>query len=469
MAIVFYNTLTRRKEEFQPLVPGQVRMYTCGPTVYFHAHIGNFRTYLFEDLLRRYLKYKGFQVTQVMNLTDVDDKTIRDSQKAGIPLHEYTKKYIDGFFQDLDTLGIERVEIYPRATEHIPEMVALVKKLIERGYTYEADGSIYFRISSFPDYGKLAGIDLSTLKIGARVDSDEYEKEDARDFALWKAWTPADGGVFWETELGKGRPGWHIECSAMSMKYLGETFDIHTGGEDNIFPHHQNEIAQSEGATGKQFVMYWLHSRWLVLEKEKMSKSLGNIKIVPDLINQGYSGKVIRYAFLSVHYRQRLIFNDDTLKVAASTVERIDNFIQSLREVQGKEVGVLLVELLANARAEFERHMDDDMNIAPALGALFSMMKEVNVWISEGKVSRIEGEQVIALLRDFNKVLGVMTFKEEQIDSEIEVLIQQRTEARKRKDWVEADRIRKLLEGQGIVLRDKEDGTVWRREKVQNS
>jgi len=469
MAIVFYNSLTRRKEEFQPLVPGQVRMYTCGPTVYFFAHIGNFRTYLFEDLLRRYLKYKGFRVTQVMNLTDVDDKTIRDSQKEGVPLQEFTQKYIDGFFHDLDTLEIERAEIYPRATEHINDMVELIKTLRDKGHTYESEGSIYYSIASFPGYGNLAGLDPANLKVGARVDSDEYEKEDARDFVLWKAWTPADGDVFWETELGKGRPGWHIECSAMSMKYLGKTFDIHTGGEDNIFPHHQNEIAQSEGATGKQFVKYWLHSRWLVLEKEKMSKSLGNIKVVSDLIHRGYSSRTIRYAILSVHYRQRLVFSDDTLGVAASTVERIDNFIQSLWEARGKEVGVPLTELLTNTRAEFEKHLDDDLNIAPALGVLFSMMKTVNVWTSEGKVSEKEGGQVIELFKDINRILGVMSFKEDQVDSEIEVLIQQRTEARKRKDWAEADRIRKLLEGQGIVLRDKESGTVWRREEVQNS
>ncbi len=466
MALKFYNTMTRWKEEFEPLEPGHVRMYTCGPTVYFHAHIGNFRTYLFEDILRRYLKYKGYRVTQVMNLTDVDDKTIKRSQEEGIPINEFTQKYIDGFFQDLDTLGIERAEIYPRATEHIDEMVELIKTLNDKGHTYESDGSIYFSIASFPEYGKLAGLDPSSLKVGARVDSDEYEKEDARDFALWKAWTPEDGEVYWDTDIGKGRPGWHIECSAMSMKYLGETFDIHTGGEDNIFPHHQNEIAQSESATGKQFVRYWLHSRWLVLEKEKMSKSLGNITIVPDLIEQGFSTRAIRYAFMSVHYRQRLIFGDDTMESAANTLERIDNFVQNVRDTKGKVMGEPLKELLDKTLVDFEAAMDDDLNIAPALGAVFSMMKAVNIWMSEEKVSAAEGEEILRMLKKLDTVLGVISFEVEDIDAEIEALIDARTEARKQKDWSEADRIRKELESRGIVLQDRGGETIWHREKL---
>jgi cysteinyl-tRNA synthetase len=469
MALRFYNTMTRRKQEFEPLESGHVRMYTCGPTVYFYAHIGNFRTYIFEDLLRRYLEYKGYRVTQVLNLTDVDDKTIRNSQKEGVSLNEFTAKYIEGFFRDLDTLNIERAEVYPRATEHINEMVALIKRLIEKGNTYEADGSIYYRISSFSDYGKLAGLDPSTLKVGARVDSDEYEKEDARDFALWKAWTPDDGDVFWETELGKGRPGWHIECSAMSMKYLGETFDIHTGSEDNIFPHHQNEIAQSEAATGKTFSRFWIHSRWLVLESGKMSKSLGNFTVIPDLLKKGYSPRAIRYALMSVHYRQRLVYGDDTLDVATSTLERIDNLITNLRETNGSEVGEPLNDLLTKTVTDFEAHMDDDLNIAPALGALFTMMKAVNVWLSEGRVSQAEGGQIIDILKKLDKVLGVMSFAEDIIDKEIQSLIEERTEARKRKHWAEADRIRKELEKRGIILQDRPEGTIWRHEKLQKS
>jgi len=265
MALRFKNTLTRSKEEFQPIEPGTVRMYTCGPTVYNYAHIGNFRAYIFEDLLRRYLKYKGYAVTQVMNLTDIDDKTIRESQQEGISLKEFTKRYIDAFFNDLDTLGIERAEEYPAATDHIPEMVEIIKKLVEHDLAYEVNGNYYYRISGFKDYGKLAHLDMDGLKAGARIATDEYEKDSVSDFALWKAWDEKDGDVYWETELGKGRPGWHIECSAMSMKFLGKHFDIHTGGVDNMFPHHENEIAQSEGATGEKFVNYWMHCEYLIV------------------------------------------------------------------------------------------------------------------------------------------------------------------------------------------------------------
>ncbi|RMF88331.1 MAG: cysteine--tRNA ligase, partial [Nitrospinota bacterium] len=314
----FYNSLTRRKEEFHPIEPGRVRMYTCGPTVYDYAHIGNFRAYIFEDILRRYLKYKGYQVTQVMNITDVDDKTIRESRRRGMSLKEFTSFYVQAFFEDLETLNIERAEYYPAATEHIDQMVALIKRLIENGHTYEVDGSIYFRISTFPAYGRLAGLDAVQLQGGAsgRVDADEYGKEDVRDFVLWKAWREEDGDVFWETELGKGRPGWHIECSAMSMHYLGEHFDIHTGGIDNLFPHHENEIAQSEAATKKPFVNYWLHCQHLLVNNAKMSKSLGNFYTLRDLLERGYKPKAIRYALLSTHYRQQHNFTFEGLAAA---------------------------------------------------------------------------------------------------------------------------------------------------------
>jgi len=290
MAIKFKNSLSRVREEFKPIEPGKVKFYTCGPTVYNFAHIGNFRAYIFEDLLRRYLKYKGYDVYQVMNLTDIDDKTIRDSQKEGISLKDFTGRYIKAFFDDLDTLGIERAEQYPAATEHIPEMVELIKKLTENGYAYEVNGNYYFKISAFKDYGKLANLDMAGLKAGARVATDEYEKDSVSDFALWKAWDEADGDVYWETEIGKGRPGWHLECSAMSMKYLGNHFDIHTGGVDNMFPHHENEIAQSEGATGEKFVNYWMHCEYLIVDGRKMSKSLGNFYTLRDIIDKGYSG-----------------------------------------------------------------------------------------------------------------------------------------------------------------------------------
>ncbi|MFH2037523.1 MAG: cysteine--tRNA ligase, partial [Candidatus Zixiibacteriota bacterium] len=295
MPLRFTNTMTREKEEFRPSENNHVRMYTCGPTVYDYAHIGNFRTYMFEDLLRRYLKYKGYKITQVMNLTDIDDKTIRDSIKLGISLDQHTAKFKKAFFEDIDLIRIERAEIYPEATKHIEEMVALVKILIEKGMAYEVDGNYYFSIEKFKEYGKLSHVDLTGLKAGARVASDEYEKESVSDFALWKAWDENDGDVFWETELGKGRPGWHLECSAMSMKYLGATFDIHTGGVDNIFPHHENEIAQSEGATGKMFAKTWIHSKHLVVDGHKMSKSLNNFYTIKQLMEMGHSTIAIRY------------------------------------------------------------------------------------------------------------------------------------------------------------------------------
>ncbi len=307
----FYNTLSNRKEPFVPLYPGKVLIYTCGPTVYDYAHIGNFRSYIFEDLLRRYLKFKGYQVTQVMNITDVDDKIIRASKAAGQDIGEFTKKYISAFFEDLDALGIERAEFYPRATEHIPEMVELIKKLQQKGFTYTTDGSIYFKLSSFPSYGKLSKIDLQGIKPGARMDLDEYEKEDVRDFVLWKG--KKEGEPYWKTELGPGRPGWHIECSAMSMHYLGESFDIHAGGVDLIFPHHENEIAQSEAATSRQFVRYWLHCRHLIVEGEKMSKSKGNYYTLRDLLGKGYQPLAVRYLLLSAHYRRQLNFTKEGL------------------------------------------------------------------------------------------------------------------------------------------------------------
>ncbi len=293
MAIRFYNTLTRQEDEFVPLHSGEVRLYTCGPTVYDYAHIGNFRTYLWEDLLRRFLRFRGYRVTQAMNLTDVDDKTIANARAAGISLEDYTRRYIDAFFEDIETLGIEKAEHYPRATHFIPDMARLVGKLMERGHVYESRGSLYFKIATYPGYGRLSRLDTAAGAGQARIDSDEYEKDNPRDFAVWKA--PKDGEPFWQTEIGPGRPGWHIECSAMSMKLLGETFDIHTGGVDNIFPHHENEIAQSEAATGKPFVRYWMHAAHLVVDGEKMSKSRGNFFTLRDLAARGYDMRAVRY------------------------------------------------------------------------------------------------------------------------------------------------------------------------------
>jgi len=368
MALRFKNSYSRQAEEFKPIDEGKVRMYTCGPTVYLFAHIGNFRTFIFEDLLRRYLKYKGYEVTQVMNITDIDDKIIRGCQKEGKALgkalKEFTEPYTKAFFEDIDALGIERVEHYPHATDYINQMVKIVKKLVDNGLAYEVDGNYYFKISAFKDYGKLAHLDMEGLKPGARVASDEYEKESAPDFALWKAWDEKDGDIFWETDIGKGRPGWHLECSAMSMEILGEHFDIHTGGVDNMFPHHENEIAQSEGATGQKFVNYWMHSEYLIVEGKKMSKSLGNYYTLRDILEKGYSGKAVRYILMATHYRQQLNFTFEGLDAAGNSLERYNDFISNLKDYSGGESDGSASEIIEKAKSEFENALDDDLNIS---------------------------------------------------------------------------------------------------------
>jgi cysteinyl-tRNA synthetase len=462
MPLVFRNSLTRVKEEFKPITPGQVGMYTCGPTVYDFAHIGNFRAYTFEDLLRRYLKYKGYRVTQVMNLTDVDDKTIRDSRAKGISLKEHTAPFIKAFFEDLATLRIEPAEHYPAATAHVPEMIVIIKKLIEKGLAYQAEGSWYFKIAGFPDYGKLAHLDKSGMKAGARVAADEYEKESVSDFALWKAWDESDGDVFWETELGKGRPGWHIECSAMSSKYLGNHFDIHTGGVDNMFPHHENEIAQSEGANSETFVNYWMHCEFLNIEGRKMSKSLGNFYTLKDLIEKGYSPLAIRYQLLSTHYRMQLNFTLDGLDQAAKSLERYNDFITNLSEYSGSQSSGEADEVIGRLAADFEAAMDDDLNISPAMGAVFDFIRDINRLRSENKLSATERDKALETIRRIDKVLDFQ-IKKEAIDSEIENLIAQRTAARKSRNFAESDRIRDELLGMGIVLEDTAQGVKWKR------
>jgi len=431
MPLVFRNSLTRRKEEFRPIDEGKIRMYTCGPTVYDYAHIGNYRAYMFEDLLRRYLKYKGYQVTQVMNLTDVDDKTIRDSKAAGISLKEHTAKYIRAFFEDLDTLRIERAEHYPAATEHIPEMVAMIKKLIDNGLAYQAEGSWYYKISAFPDYGKLANIDKSGLKAGARVASDEYEKE-------------------------------HIECSAMSSKYLGNHFDIHTGGVDNMFPHHENEIAQSEGANGEKFVNYWMHCEYLIVESRKMSKSLGNFYTLGDLISKGYSPLAVRYQLLSTHYRQQLNFTLDGLDQAAKSLERYNDFVTNLSDYAGGESNGEAQAAIDKMVAGFETSMDDDLNISGALGAVFDFIRDINRLRSENKLSGGERDQALEAIGRIDTVLDFQ-LKQEALDSEIEELIARRTEARKSKDFATSDKIRDDLLAMGIILEDTPGGVKWKR------
>lgn len=456
----FYNTLTKQKEEFKPIKEGIVSLYTCGPTVYDLAHIGNFRAYVFEDLLHRYLEYRGFKVIRVMNITDVDDKTIKGSQKEGISLKNFTDRYISAFIQDMEKLRLKKPDYLPRATDHIPDMVSLIKKLLSKGYAYRKDGSIYFSISKFPSYGKLSGIDLSGIKPGARVDVDEYEKEDVRDFALWKE---EKEGVFWDTEIGKGRPGWHIECSAMSMKYLGEGFDIHTGGVDNIFPHHENEIAQSEAATGKKFVNYWLHCAHLLVNNEKMSKSKGNFYTLRDLLNKGFNPVAIRYLLLSTHYRDPLNFTEKSLIQADNTVRNYNAFYQALNFCKGDTRDKSIKEAIEEARAGFINGLDDDLNISLALSEIFNLIKKVNISITDGSLSRDDAYATKNFLEEIDSVLAILDKEKTELTKEEKALIKEREEARKRKDFKKADEIREILKNRGITLEDTPFGTRWKK------
>jgi len=463
MATYFYNTLTRRLEEFCPIEPNVVRMYTCGPTVYNYAHIGNFRAYIFEDLLRRYLKFKGYRVIQVMNITDVDDKIIRSANQQKVDIQAFTAPYRQAFFEDLDNLGIERAEFYPRATEHIPEMVALIQKLLEKKVAYRSeDGSIYFKVATFPNYGQLTRLNISAMRQGARVASDEYEKEELHDFALWKSWKEEDGAVYWDTPLGRGRPGWHIECSAMSTKYLGHHFDIHTGGVDNIFPHHENEIAQTEAATGEKFVNYWLHCEHLLVNGEKMSKSLGNFIYPRQLVNQGYEPAAIRYTLLTTHYRQKLNFTFDKLEAATKVIVRLRDFYSSLNgEVSSSDNR--LNQILAQTLQEFESALDDDLNISEAMAAIFTSMHEINNFRKANPLTTTEAYAIRSLWERFDTILNVLKTPEKTLTTEEQALIEQRTAARKAKNWAEADRIRQILAEKGIVLEDTPQGTVWKK------
>jgi cysteinyl-tRNA synthetase len=463
MSLQFYNTLTRRKEEFYTIHPGEVRMYTCGPTVYDFAHIGNFRAYVFGDLLHRYLKYKGYKVTYAMNITDVDDKTIAGSQKEKIPLRDYTRRYKDAFFEDVKSLNIEPADIYPEATLHINDMVELVKILLQKGYAYQNEGSTYFKIANFPSYGKLSHMDLEGLKAGARVSADEYEKEQVADFALWKGWDQKDGNVFWETEVGKGRPGWHIECSVMSMKYLGKHFDIHTGGVDLIFPHHENEIAQSEAATQEKFVNFWLHNEFLMVEGKKMAKSLGNYYTLRDLLNQGYNPTAIRYLLLATHYRQQLNFTFDGLEASKNALQRLYDFVDNLKMVEGDKNNPEVKGILAKAKQEFEDALDDDLNVSEVLGVVFNLVKDVNKLVDEENISKADAENVLDLMNGFDSVLGILKREKLVLDEEISRLIERRSKAREDKDFKLADQIRKDLETKGIILEDTPQGTKWKR------
>jgi cysteinyl-tRNA synthetase len=457
-----FNSLGRKVQKFEPIRKGEVKMYTCGPTVWNYAHIGNFRTFLFEDLLRRYLKFKGYMVYHVMNITDVEDKIIKGIKQSQMSLKELTEFYESAFLEDLDTLNIERADLYPRATAHINDMVDLIKILRQKGYAYQApDGSHYFNVSKFKNYGVLSGVRLDSLKPAGRVASDHYEeKMEAADFALWKAWDPEDGEVYWETELGKGRPGWSIECSAMSMKYLGETFDIHTGGMDNKFPHHENEIAQSEAATGKKFVNYWLHSEFLNIRGEEMHKSTGNLVNLRELVEAGWEPLTIRLFLITARYRDPIDLTDSSLEQARAQRARLVDFISRLKSLEGQGTeGPALPDLLG----DFEEAMDDDLNTPKALSVLFSFVKKVNTLIDSKSLGKEGASKALHALERVNSVLGIMEFGEETLPPNLALLITKRDEARKRKDFRESDRLRKELLDAGIVVEDTPTGSRWKR------
>jgi cysteinyl-tRNA synthetase len=460
-----YNTLTGRVEEFQPLNPPEARMYVCGPTVYDYAHIGNFRTFLFADLLRRYIKYKGYRLRHVMNITDVDDKIIARAVESGKSLREFTDQYIHFFFEDFDALGAERPEEILRATDHIPEMVELIQRLGAAGHTYQSDCSTYFRIASFEKYGRLSKMNFEGVVAGGseRVDADEYEKENVRDFVLWKAAKP--GEPSWDTELGAGRPGWHIECSAMSMKSLGETFDIHSGGVDLIFPHHENEIAQSEGATGKPFARYWVHAEFLMVEGQKMSKSLGNFFTYRDLVAKGHTPRAIRYLLLSAPHHKQLNFTLEGLRGSETTVERLNDFKKRLTELKAESgSSPAFAHLIESSQRRFEDALDDDLNAAEALAAIHDFVRETNTAMARRAVKADDQKALLALVDRFDSVFNVFgEIKQELLDSEIQALIDERQAARAAKNFARADEIRIQLTAMGIILEDTKDGLRWRR------
>ncbi len=447
-----FNSLTRRVEPLEPIAENTIRLYTCGPTVYNFAHIGNFRAYTFEDILRRVIQFNGMKVRQVMNLTDVDDKTIRGANAAGVALTDYTKTYKDAFFADLKTLNIQPAEVYPAATDHIPEMIALVEKLVEKGVAYKSDdGSVYFAVTKFPGYGKLAHIDFDHQRTGARCAADEYDKENVGDFALWKAWEESDGPVGWDSPWGRGRPGWHIECSAMSMKYLGETFDLHTGGIDNLFPHHENEIAQAEAATGKEFVKTWMHCAHLRVNGEKMSKSLGNFFTLRDLLDKGWTGREIRYVLVNAHYRQGLNFAFSALEDARKSLERIDRCVDALFARAKDEPAP---EFAQKALDAFTAAVNDDLNIPKAFAALFDLVRETN---ASGTYSKA----VLDVFQKMDTVLGVIFFGKAakvEVPAEVQALLDARAAARAAKNWAESDRLRDEIAAAGWAVKDSKDG-----------
>lgn len=462
----FYNTETRQKEPFQPLVPGQVKMYTCGPTIYNYAHIGNFRTFVVEDLIRRTLKFFGFQVNQVMNITDVDDKTIRLAAEKKLPLVEATRPFMNAFFVDIQTLGIERVENYPLATDYIPQMIDFIQHLLEKGVAYRSkDQSIYFSIDKFPRYGCLCHLKMGELKPGAgeSISTDEYDKDNVADFVLWKAYEPCrDGEVYWESPFGAGRPGWHLECSTMAMTLLGDSIDLHMGAVDNIFPHHENEIAQSEAYSGKLFVKHWIHVEHLLANNRKMSKSLGNFFTLRDLIDKGFKGLEIRYMLMHTHYRTQLNFTLEGLEGAKTSLQRLNDFAKRCFEQADPAAPSSSKgrQCLEHAMKAFSEAMANDLNISVALSVLFDMMHEINALHDAKGLTPGDAAQVINVLRQFNRILGVMTldFEEEELPLELQNLLKKREEARKTKDFATADACRKEIDSRGYRIEDTPQG-----------
>jgi cysteinyl-tRNA synthetase len=480
MPLRFFNTLTRREEEFVPLETGKVGMYACGPTVYAPPHIGNLRTFFFADLVRRYLAYRGLDVTFVMNITDVDDKTIRGANEEALPLAQYTERFVDILFENLDALGIARADAHPRATDYVPGMIELIERLLQRGLAYEAEGSVYFSIAAFPEYGKLSRIDPASMRRGERVAADEYEKSDVRDFALWKAAKPEDEavGAVWDTPWGRGRPGWHIECSVMSMQLLGETFDIHLGGVDLVFPHHEDEIAQSEGATGKPFVRYWMHAEFLQIEGEKMAKSLGNVFTLQQLLEHGIKPSSIRYLFLQAHYRSRLNFSFEGLAAAAEAVRRIGTTRRRLADHPARDAGDPVdVPRLHPAADEtlgaFARAMDADLNTAVALAALNKFTTEVNARLdelAERAISTAERDAALDAFRRIDSVFGFLDLADREAQQGldpsfarwVEERLADRQAARHARDFATADAIRQEISERGVIVEDTPQGPRWR-------
>ena len=472
MVLKLFNTMSRKKEVFKPIHKGEARMYTCGPTVYSMPHIGNFRSFFMGDMIRRYLEYIGYKVKYVMNITDIDDKTIRDSKKEGISLKEFTEKYTKEFFKGLDMLNIKRASEYPRATEHVQDMIKITRSLVKKGYAYVKLGSVYFDISKFKDYGKLSKIDLSNIEIGARVDVDEYEKDNPQDFALMKKSNTEEirRGIYYKTEWGNVRPGWHIECSTLSMKFLGETFDIHTGGVDLIFPHHENEIAQAEAYTGKKFVNYWVHGEHLIVNGQKMSKSLGNYFTLEDIIKK-LSPEVVRYMFISTHYRKKLNHTDEFVENAKRNYEKLKetfdriNFFLKSADTKKTKFDDKFLEKLSKIKERFIEAMDDDFNTPLALGVFHELSKEINRYLEKGKNKNVL-RNALKLFMEFSDVFGLkFKEKEKKLSEDIEKLIHKREDAREKKDWKTADVIRDKLKKMGVILEDTPEGVKWKFKK----